>query len=168
MKAIRPAVPDDLQQVAAIFGHYVTSSVATFEEVPPSPGVWRRRLDDLQALGLPFLVATVQGEIAGFAYATPWRTKPAYRHTVEDSIYIAPAWTGQGLGRLLLEALVAWCARAGARQMIAVIADTGDPASAALHGAVGFVEAGRLRKVGLKHDRWIDTLLLQRDLRVER
>jgi len=161
---IRPAAAEDLEAIAGIFARYVVESVATFEEVPPTVAHWRQRLDDLASRPLPFLVAEVGGEVAGYAYASPWRPKPAYRYTVENTVYVAPEWTGIGLGRLLLDELLAQCAQVGVRQMIAVLADTGDPTSAALHYACGFVEAGRLRAVGRKHDRWIDTLLLQRDL----
>ncbi|MEV7967721.1 N-acetyltransferase family protein [Sphaerisporangium sp. NPDC088356] len=161
---IRPAVPADLETVAAIYSHYVTGSLATFEETPPTVPDWERRLDDLAGRRLPFLIADVGGQVAGYAYASPWRPKPAYRHTVEDTIYLAPGWTGRGLGRALLDALLAGCASAGARQVIAVIADTGDAASAALHRRSGFTEAGRLRQVGHKHGRWVDTVLMQREL----
>jgi L-amino acid N-acyltransferase YncA len=161
---VRPAAVEDLEAIAGIFARYVEVSVATFEEIPPTVAQWRRRLDDLAARSLPFLVAEVGGGVVGYAYASPWRPKPAYRYTVEDTVYLAPEWTGKGLGRLLLDELLVECARVGVRQIIAVVADTGDPTSAALHYACGFVEAGRLQAVGHKHDRWVDTLLLQRDL----
>ncbi len=161
---MRPVVPDDLGTVAAIYAHYVVTTVVTFDEVAPTAQHWRERLDDLRRRRLPFLVADVDGQVAGYAYASPWRPKPAYRYTVEDSIYLAPDRTGRGIGRCLLEALLAECADAGAQQVIAVIADTGDPRSAALHRGCGFVDAGRLRRVGRKHGRWVDTLLLQREL----
>ncbi len=110
-------------------------------------------------------MAEVDGQVAGYTYASPWRPKTAYRYSVEDTIYLAPQWTGRGLGRLLGDALLAECARAGVRQVIAVIADTGSHhATLALHRALGFTEVGRLRGVGHKHGRWVDTLLLQRDL----
>jgi L-amino acid N-acyltransferase YncA len=161
---VRAATADDLESVGAIYAHYVTRSVATFEEIAPTVPDWRRRLDDLAGRRLPFLVAEVDGQVVGYAYASPWRPKPAYRHTLEDSIYLAPGWTGKGVGRALLGALLAGCARAGARQVIAVIADTGDDASAALHRAFRFTDAGRLKSVGHKHGRWVDTLLMQHDL----
>jgi L-amino acid N-acyltransferase YncA len=161
---IRPATPEDLDEVARIFAHYVTSSLTTFEETAPTVPDWRRRLDELDVRGLPFLVAEACGEVVGYAYASPWRAKPAYRHTAEDSIYLAPAWTGKGLGRALLDSLLTRCAAAGVRQVIAVIADTGEEASAALHRACGFAEVGRLGRVGYKHGRWLDTVLMQRDL----
>jgi L-amino acid N-acyltransferase YncA len=161
---IRPAAGGDLAAVAAIFSHYVTSSVVTFEVTPPAVEHWRRTLDDLAERGLPFLVCECAGQVAGFAYAAPWRAKPAYRHTVESTIYLAPDHTGRGLGRQMLCLLQQQCALAGAEQMIAVIADSGNPASAALHRACGFTDSGRLRNVGRKHGRLIDTLLMQYDI----
>jgi L-amino acid N-acyltransferase YncA len=164
---VRPAVPADAEAVAEIFAHYVVTSVATFEEVPPTAADWRRRLGELSRQQLPFLVAQgVQdaGTVCGYAYASPWRPKPAYRYTVEDTVYISPGHTGRGVGSALLAGLLAGCAEAGARQVIAVIADTGSDASAALHRRFGFAEAGRLSEVGRKHGRWIDTVLMQKDL----
>ena len=161
---VRPALPADLGAITAIFAHYVTASVVTFEETPPGVSQWRGRLDDLAQRGLPFLVADEDGSVAGYAFASPWRPKAAYRHTVEDSVYLAPERTGRGLGGLLLRALLAECAKAGVRQVLAVIADTGEPVSLVLHRSCGFSDAGRLREVGYKHGRWVDTLLLQRDL----
>lgn len=161
---IRPAAAGDLGGVAAIFSHYVTSSVITFEVTPPTAGDWRRMRDDLAARGLPFLVCECDGEVVGYAYAAPWRPKPAYRYTVESTIYLAPDRTGRGLGRRLLGSLQQRCALAGVEQMIAVIADSGDLASIALHRACGFTDAGRLRSVGRKHGRLLDTLLMQHDL----
>ncbi|MBB5154124.1 GNAT family N-acetyltransferase [Saccharopolyspora phatthalungensis] len=161
---VRRGADGDLAAVAEIFAHYVNGSTATFETVPPDAAHWRQKLDTLAEQGLPFLVVEVEARIVGFGYAAPWRPKPAYRYTVEDTVYLAPGWTGRGLGRLLLTTLMADSARAGARQMIAVIADDGHDASAALHRACGFREAGRLHSVGHKFGRWIDTLLLQREL----
>jgi L-amino acid N-acyltransferase YncA len=158
------AAAADLERVADIFAHYVTTSTVTFEDTPPAVADWQRRLDDLAGLGLPFLVAKAGGEVAGYAYACPWRSKPAYRHTAEDSVYLDPDRTGQGLGRGLLAALLAGCTRAGVRQVVAVIADTGSDASVALHRSLGFSHAGRLTAVGHKHGQWIDTVLMQRDL----
>ena len=162
--AVRAAVPADAERVAAIFAHYVTSSVATFEEVAPTADQWRQRLADRTARNLPFVVAEADGSVCGYAYASPWRPKPAYRYTVEDSVFLAPGCTGRGIGSALLGSLLAGCAAAGARQVIAVIADTGSDASAALHRRFGFTQAGLLAGVGRKHGRWIDTLLMQKDL----
>jgi phosphinothricin acetyltransferase len=157
-------VPGDLTEVAGIYSHYVRETVITFDETAPSLADWEHKFDDLGARGLPFLVAEVDGEVAGFAYAGPYRPKPGYRHTVEDTIYLRPEHTGRGLGRALLGALLPRCAEAGARQVIAIIADTGNGASQALHRGFGYAEAGRLREVGFKHGRWIDTVFMQRAL----
>jgi L-amino acid N-acyltransferase YncA len=159
---VRPASPADLGQVSAIFGWYAVNSVATFEEVPRTEADWSRLAAELADIGLPFLVAEADGAIAGYAYAGPWRRKHAYRATVEDSIFIAPAQAGRGLGRLLLTRLLTACAEAGTRQVIAVIADSGAEASVALHRSCGFDHAGRLADVGYKHGQWIGTLLMQR------
>jgi L-amino acid N-acyltransferase YncA len=161
---IRAAVPADLEQVAAIYAHYVRTSVATFEEIPPTAADCRRRLEDLADRNLPFLVAAAEAVVGGYAFAAPWRPKPAYRHTVEDTVYVAPGYTGRGIGSALLAALLAGCEQAGVRQVIAVIAEGGSDASAALHRRLGFTQAGRLRGVGRKHGRWIDTVLMQREL----
>ena len=176
---VRAAVPADAEPVAAIFAHYVATSVATFEEVAPTAADWRRRLGELAARNLPFLVAEAGvpggggpgdgvggggGVVCGFAYASPWRPKAAYRHTVEDTVYLSPGCTGRGIGSALLGTLLAGCAAAGARQVIAVIADTGSDASAALHRRFGFTQAGLLSGVGRKHGLWIDTLLMQKEL----
>ena len=161
---VGPATPADLERVAGIFAHYVWNTAATFEETPPTVADWHRRLDDLAGLGLPFLVARTGGQVAGYAHASPWRPKPAYRYTVEDSVYLAADRTGQGLGRALLGPLLTRCADAGMRQVVAVIADADAEASVALHRSFGFAHAGRLISVGHKHGAWIDTVLMQRDL----
>ena len=161
---IRPATSADVVEVARIYAHYVRHTVATFEEIPPGPAEWERKLDDLAERNLPFLVTELSGSVVGFAYAAPWRPKPAYRHTVEDTIYLAPEAGGQGLGGALLGELVAASSRAGLRQMIAVIADSATGASARLHERAGFTPAGHLSRVGYKQGRWIDTFLFQREL----
>lgn len=154
----------DVEQVAAIYAHYVASGVATFDEIAPDVGAWSGKAGRIVARGLPFLVAEVGGEVAGFGYATLWRSRPAYRHTVEDTIYVAPGRLRQGLGRMLLDGVVEGCRKAEVEQVIAVIADTGDPASEALHKSSGFIEVGRLSKVGFKRGQWIDTVLMQLSL----
>ena len=164
---VRAAASDDAQHIAAIFAHYVTSTTVTFELEPPTVQDWQDKVRESQSAGRPFIVGMVSGQVMGYAYVGPWRLKPAYRHTVEDSVYLAPGRTGRGYGRALLTELLNRAAGAGARQVIAVIADTGHPASVRLHQGAGFEQAGRLRQVGFKHGRWIDTLLLQRDLSAE-
>jgi phosphinothricin acetyltransferase len=157
----RPATPDDLAAVAVIYAHYVETSVATFELDPPDGDEWRRRYDGIVGAGLPFLVTERGDAVAGYAYCAPWKTRPAYRATAENSVYVAPGFVGQGCGTELLHDLLGACRAVGLREVIAVIADSGDPASVELHHRFGFVDAGRLTRVGFKHDRWIDTLLLQ-------
>jgi L-amino acid N-acyltransferase YncA len=161
---LRPATTADLGAVAEIFGWYVQHTVTTFEETSPAVQEWDELRVLLDGLELPFLVAEADSGIAGYAYASPWRRKAAYRYTVEDSVFVAHDLAGRGTGRLLLGGLLSSCSARGARQVIAVIAGSDDPASTALHTAFGFVEAGRLEHVGYKHGRWINTLLMQRSL----
>jgi L-amino acid N-acyltransferase YncA len=161
---IRPTIPDDLDAIGAIYAHHVQTGVATFELTAPDVAELQSRLHAIASVGLPFLTATLDGRVAGYAYCAPWKTRPAYRHTVEDSIYVAPDAVGRGVGGLLLDALLIDCARAGVREVIAVIVDADGPASLALHRNRGFVDAGRLTAVGFKHGRWLDTVLLQRSL----
>ena len=161
---IRPTIPDDLEAIATIYSHHVQTGVATFELTPPDLPELQHRLQAITGDGLPFLTATRDGRVAGYAYCSPWKVRPAYRHTVEDSIYVAPDAVGCGLGGMLLDALLTDCAGAGVREVIAVIVDADGAASLALHRNRGFVEAGRLTAVGFKHGRWLDTLLLQRSL----
>lgn len=161
---IRDAGSDDAAAIAAIYGHHVLQGVATFDTTPPDAQEWAGKIATLRQLALPVLVGTDGGQTIGFAYLSPWRPRPAYRQTVEDAIYLDPAQTGRGHGRWLLAELLRRAGQAEVRQVIAVIADTGDDASAALHRAAGFAEAGRLRAVGYKHGRWVDTVLMQRAL----
>jgi L-amino acid N-acyltransferase YncA len=161
---IRRTSPDDLEAIAKIYAHHVETGVATFELTAPDRAELSRRLQTVTDAGLPFLTAALDGEIAGYAYCTPWKTRPAYRHTVEDSIYVAPDAVGRGIGARLLDALLAECSNAGVREVIAVIVDADGAASLALHRNRGFVDTGRLTAVGFKHGRWLDTLLLQRSL----
>ncbi|MCF6473986.1 N-acetyltransferase [Nonomuraea sp. MG754425] len=165
MTRVRALTETDLPTVAGIYAHYVTTTVATFDETPLTPGDWRAKAAAITGAGLPFLVAETDGAVTGYAYVAQYRPKPAYRHTLEDTIYLAPGSTGKGLGRLLLGELIAAAGRTEARQLVAVIADSGDPASARLHERFGFEQAGRLRSVGFKQGRWIDTVLMQLDLR---
>jgi L-amino acid N-acyltransferase YncA len=161
---VRPAEPDDLTAIGAIYGHHVFSGVATFELTPPDGDEWRRRFDHVRACGLPFLAAERHGQVIGYAYCAPWKSRPAYRHTVEESIYLSPEAVGHGLGGRLLDALIDACRARGVREVIAVVVDADAAASLALHRSRGFTAAGRLRSVGYKHGRWLDTLLLQKTL----
>jgi len=161
---VRSATADDAAQIAAIYAHHVLHGTATFEIEPPDiEEIARRRLEIEQA-GLPFLVAAKDDRILGYAYAGPYRPRPAYRYTVEDSIYIDPAEIGRGLGKRLMPVLIAACEKAGARQLIAVIGDSDNIASVRLHERFGFRHAGVFRAVGFKFDRWLDTVLMQRKL----
>jgi phosphinothricin acetyltransferase len=160
----RTATPDDLFAIAEIYAHYVGTSVATFELEVPALEEWRRRFDAIIESGLPFLVTERDGAVAGYAYCGPWKTRPAYAATVEDSVYVSPRAVGQGCGTELMRDLLSACEAAGVREVIAVIADTGSPASVELHHRFGFTDAGRLTRVGYKHERYVDTLLLQRSL----
>ena len=161
---LRPLELKDVEQVTAIYAHYVASGAATFDEIAPNEGAWSAKAGSIVAHGFPFLIVEVGDKVAGFAYATLWRPRPAYRHTVEDTVYVAPDQQRQGLGGMLLEGVIEGCRKAGVEQVIAVIADTGDPASEALHKNAGFAEVGRLSKVGFKHGQWIDTVLMQLSL----
>jgi phosphinothricin acetyltransferase len=162
--AIRPTTADDLDEIGEVYAHHVRTSVATFELEPPDPQEWARRFGVVVDGGLPFITAEVDGSVAGYAYCAQWKPRPAYRHTVEDSVYVAPHAVGRGVGGRLLDELLARCLNAGVRQVIAVIVDDDADASLALHRNRGFVDAGRLAAVGFKHGRWLDTLLLQRGL----
>jgi phosphinothricin acetyltransferase len=163
-RTVRTATAADAPRVAEIYAGQVRTGVATFDLVPPPVDTWAEKIRAVQRDGWPFLVATSAGVVVGFAYATQWRPKPGYRFTAEDTVYVSPDFVGRGIGRALLSRLLADCGAAGARQMIAVIADSGDPASVALHRSLGFREVGRLQSVGTKFGREIDTVLLQRGL----
>jgi phosphinothricin acetyltransferase len=161
---LRPTTADDLDAIADIYAHHVRTGVATFEVDPPDTQEWRRRFGAVTDAGLPFISAEMHDGIAGYAYCVQWKPRAAYRHTVEDSIYVAPNALGRGVGGRLLDALLTGCAAAGIRQVIAVVVDSDAEASLALHRYRGFVDVGRLTAVGYKHGRWLDTVLLQRTL----
>ncbi|OBB24286.1 acetyltransferase [Mycolicibacterium peregrinum] len=164
---VRATSPDDLDAISAIYAHHVETGVATFELIPPHREEWESRLATARMSELPFLTATLDDAIVGYAYCSPWKLRPAYRHTVENSIYLAPQTAGRGIGTLLLQGLLDGCTAAGIREVIAVVVDTDEAAaSLALHRKHGFDEAGRLRAVGYKHGRWLDTVLLQCSLSV--
>ena len=162
--AIRPANAGDAAQIAAIYRHYVLHGTATFEIDPPDSDEINRRREEIEKQGLPYLVAWRGDRVLGYAYAAPYRSRPAYRFSVEDSIYIDPSQVGRGLGAALLTRVIETCRMAGRRQMIAVIGDSANAASIRLHERLGFRHAGVLRDVGFKFDRWLDTVLMQRAL----
>jgi len=164
---VRPSTDADVAQIAAIYSHHVLHGVATFETDTPDVSEIARRRSDVLSRGLPWLVAEVDGRVDGYAYAAPYRPRAAYRFTLEDSIYIHPNHLGQGIGKLLLPELIAQCEAHGAKQMIAVIGGADNPGSIRLHEKFGFRHAGRLQSVGFKFERWLDTLLMQRPLRIE-
>jgi phosphinothricin acetyltransferase len=161
---VRAAAAGDAERMAAIYAHHVRHGAATFETEPPPAEEIERRRAGVAAHGLPWVVVACGGEVAGYAYAAPFRLRPAYRFTVEDSIYLDPAWMGRGLGRLLLARVLADCERLGCRQMIAVIGGSANAASIGLHRAAGFTDAGLLRAAGWKLGRWVDVVLMQRAL----
>lgn len=158
---IRDARAEDLAAIAAIYADYVEHTTVTLAETAPSLAEWQERL---ASPGLPFLVAELRGKVVGMAYCSPWKTKSAYRFTVESTIYLSPSAAGRGLGTTLLTTLIDRCATAGVREVIAVIADNGNAASERLHERCGFAHAGRLTGVGVKHGKTVDTILLQRSL----
>jgi phosphinothricin acetyltransferase len=161
---VRPSRPTDVAAIGAIYAHAVRQGTGTFEVDPPADGEIARRRGEVLARGLPWLVAEAGGEVVGYAYAAPFRPRPAYRFCVEDSIYLRPDAAGRGIGRLLLAELLARCTDAGARQMLAVIGDSANAASIALHRTLGFAPCGTLGAVGWKFDRWLDVVLMQRPL----
>jgi phosphinothricin acetyltransferase len=161
---IRASRDDDLAAITAIYGHHVRHGSASFETEPPSLEEMGRRRAELIARGYPYLAAEDGAGIAGYAYAGPYRSRPAYRDTVENSVYLRPDAIGRGVGRRLLEVLIGDCAARGYRQMIAVVGDSGNIASIRLHERAGFRLIGALKSVGFKHGRWLDTVLLQRPL----
>jgi L-amino acid N-acyltransferase YncA len=163
--ALRDAASEHFPEIARIYGHHVLTGLASFEDEPPGEEEMRRRHADVQARGLPWLVACdAAGGVKGYAYAAPYRLRSAYRYTLEDSIYVAPDAMRRGMGRALLTALLARCAAAGFRQIIAVIGDSANVPSIALHDRLGFRRVGLLPASGFKFARWVDSVLMQREL----
>jgi L-amino acid N-acyltransferase YncA len=162
--AIRPATLADIPAIAAIYAHAVEYGTATFEIEPPGEQEMADRFRTLAGGGFPFLVAESDGAVRGYAYAGPYRARIAYRYTVENSVYVAPDCHRQGIGRALVEELLSQAGSLGFRQMIAVIGDSDQIASIALHRAAGFQMVGTFAAVGFKFGRWLDTVLMQRPL----
>lgn len=161
---IRPSTSGDVATIAAIYAWNVRHGTGTFEIEAPDEAEMARRLDDVVAKGLPFLVLEEAGAVRGYAYANLFRPRPAYRFCVEDSVYLDPGATGRGFGRLLLAELCARCEAAGARQMLAVIGDSANAGSVGVHRALGFAPVGTIAAAGWKFDRWLDVVLMQRAL----
>ena len=162
--SIRTATPADIAAITRIYAHAVEYGTASFELEPPDEAEMARRQSALLARNFPYIVAELTGAVAGYAYAGPYRARPAYRWCVEDSIYVAPHLHRKGIGALLLMRLVADAERRGFRQMVAVIGDSAQAASIAVHAKAGFDLIGTLRSVGFKHGKWLDTVLMQRAL----
>lgn len=161
---IRASRPEDIPAITAIYAPAVLTGTASFEYEPPGEAEMAKRREAILADGFPYLVAEKNGRILGYAYAGEYRPRPAYRFTVEDSIYVSPEAQGLGVGRALLSALIHECEALGLRQMIAVIGDTASAGSIALHASQGFTHAGRIEKIGWKAGRWLDQVLMQRAL----
>ena len=161
---IRRATDGDVAAITAIYGHHVLHSTGTFEETPPSEAEIATRIAAVEALGLPYLVADDGGALTGFAYASAFRPRPAYRYTAEDSVYIHPDCMGHGIGKALVAEVIAACAALGVRQMIAVIGDSANAGSIGLHRSLGFETTGVGRAFGFKFDRWVDVVWMQKTL----
>jgi phosphinothricin acetyltransferase len=160
---IRDATEADADAIAVVYAHHVLNGTATYDIDPPSAEDTLAKIRRIAAAGWPFIVAEFGGSVAGYAYATQFRDRAAYRFTAEDSIYVDPARTGQGVGKALLGALAERSAACGFRTIIAVIGGA-EPASVGLHAALGFEEVGRLKSVGFKFGRWLDSVYMQRDI----
>lgn len=161
---IRDAEDADMEAIRAIYAHYVLTSSATFEEVPPSLPEMKLRRANVLAADLPFLVAETDGQVIGFAYASPYRSRSAYKYTVEDSIYVSDLFGGRGVGSALLSQLIMRCEAGPWRQMLAVMGTSRNEACMALHRSLGFSNVGTLKAVGLKFGQWEDTVMMQRHL----
>jgi len=161
---LRDSLDADVPAITAIYGHAVRTGTASFEYDPPDAAEMGRRRTDVLGKGFPYLVAELDGAVAGYAYVNTYRARPAYRFSVEDSIYIAPDRQGAGIGRQLLPALLRRCEALDLRLVIAVIGDSATLPSIRLHASCGFTHAGSLPNVGWKHGRWLDSVFMVRAL----
>ncbi len=161
---VRDSRDEDMPKIHAIYGFHVLHGLASFEEEPPSVDELSRRRAGVLDRGLPYVVAEMGGAVLGYSYAAPYRSRPAYRFTVENSVYVDQSLRRRGVGYLLLSALIARCIACECRQMIAVIGDSENMASIALHERLGFIRVGTLHAVGFKFRRWVDSVLMQRAL----
>ncbi|HEX5611331.1 MAG TPA: GNAT family N-acetyltransferase [Burkholderiales bacterium] len=161
---VRPAVAADLAAIQPIYAHHVLHGLASFEEEPPSVDEMRKRFDEVCARGLPWLVAEREGQVVAYGYCGLYRTRSAYRYTLEDSVYVREGLHRRGFGKAILARLIARSEELGYRQMIAVIGDRAQAGSIRLHASLGFLRAGTLRSTGYKFGRWVDSVLMQRPL----
>jgi phosphinothricin acetyltransferase len=161
---IRNANPLDVPVITAIYGPAVREGTASFELDAPDEAEMARRMAAIIAGGYPYIVAEVDGRVVGYAYVSAYRTRPAYRWSVENTVYIDPTAKRSGVGRALMKALIERCIAKGYRQMIAIIGDSGHSASIGLHRAMGFTFSGTIHAVGFKHGRWLDSVIMQRTL----
>jgi len=161
---IRPASRADLPDIQRIYAHHVLTGLASFEETAPDLAEMTRRYEALTEAGFPYLAAELEGRVVGYSYCGPYRPRPAYRFSVENSVYLAPEAARKGIGRLLLTALIERATALGKRQMVAVIGDSANHASIGLHESVGFRRVGTIEGAGFKHGRWVDSVLMQRAL----
>lgn len=161
---VRDANDSDMAAVHAIYAHHVRHGFGTFDEVPPPLGAYERKWREVVDAGLAWLVAVYGGEVVGFAYASVFRPRTGYRYTVEDSVYVRDDRRGRGVGSALLAPLIGRCETAGARQVVAVIGDSENTGSIALHSRAGFTHAGTMRAVGFKLGRWVDIVMMQKAL----
>lgn len=161
---LRPATEADMESVQRIYGDHVAHGLASFEENPPGVEEMLARFRNLKRQSFPYIVAEREREICGYSYAGPYRTRSAYRFTIENSVYVDRTRSGQGIGRALLTELIRECEKGPWRQMIAIIGNSANSASITLHQSLGFRMVGTLREVGFKHDQWVDTVLMQRAL----
>ena len=162
---IRDADEADVAALAAIYAQHVLHGSASFEESPPDVEEMRRRFRDIRGSGRPYVVVEIGGRVAGYAYAGAYRSRTAYRFTLENSIYLDPSSAGKGLGTRLMAALIERCEAGPWREIVAIIGDSANEASIALHRKFGFELVGTLRNVGFKHGRWLDSVVMQRSLR---
>ena len=161
---VRPVRDMDIPAITKIYAHAVLHGVASFEVDPPDEAEMTRRMRAVVDAGFPYLVAEKDGRVLGYAYAGLYRTRPAYRNSIENSVYVGPDAHRLGVGRALLAELIDIATRAGFRQMIAVIGDSGNAGSIGLHRALGFIFSGTIHSVGYKHGRWLDSVIMQRAL----
>jgi L-amino acid N-acyltransferase YncA len=161
---IRPSKAGDVAAIAEIYGYHVLNGLASFELLAPSVDEIGKRRADVIGKSFPYLVAEFDGKVAGYAYASLYRARPAYRHTLENSVYVHKDYSRRGIGRLLMNALIESCEKAGCRQLIAVIGDSGNQSSIELHAACGFTSIGVMKAVGFKFGRWVDSVYMQRSI----